>query len=104
MFAEFLKSVFGTWAEKVGIILTIIPFIEKIPRVRMWLRGKPFLDRFVPLLWVIGGIGICWGLFASWGDQYQKRQTAEQALADLTKAQFSCHIDQTFTPRNVGSS
>jgi hypothetical protein len=104
VFTEFLRSLLGTWVEKVGIVLTIIPFIEKIPRVRRRLEEKPLLDRFVSLLWVIGAICIFWGFFAAWSEQYEKRQAAEQALGDLTKTQFSCQIDQAFTPRHVDSS
>jgi len=69
LFWQFIKEVFDTWAEKVGIILTILPFIEKIPRVRTWLNEKPFIDRFVPLLWVIGGFCIIWGFYAAWKDK-----------------------------------
>jgi len=40
---EFLLAVFGSWIEKVGIVLTIIPFVENIPSIRAWLLDKPIL-------------------------------------------------------------
>jgi hypothetical protein len=66
---EFLQAVVNSWIEKVGIVLTILPFIEKIPRVQEWLKDKPLLERFVPLLWVIGGLCIIWGFYSAWLDQ-----------------------------------
>ena len=69
---KFITAVFGTWVEKVGIFLTILPFIEKIPRVKQWLSEKPIIDRFVPALWVIGGICVLWGFYAAWAEEHQK--------------------------------
>ena len=46
-FKEFLSSVFSSWVEMAAIVLTLLPFIEKIPRVKTWLSDKPLIDRFV---------------------------------------------------------
>jgi hypothetical protein len=40
-----LVAVFSTTVEKVGVVLTILALIEKIPRVRHFLSEKPILDR-----------------------------------------------------------
>lgn len=73
----FFWTVLDSWVEKVGIMLTLIPFIERIPQIRSWLTEKPLLDRFVPLLWVIGGACIFWGFYAAWLDQYQARKASK---------------------------
>jgi hypothetical protein len=79
-FWKFLQDVFNTWVEKVGIILTILPFIEKIPRVRAWLQEKPILERFVPLLWVVGILCMVGGFYSAWHDQYHAALSAEAEL------------------------
>src|SRR5712664_1961656 len=71
-FIEFLRAVWDTWVEKVGIILTVLAFIEKIPRVKLWLNEKPIIDRFVPVLWAAGGVCIIWGFYSAWRTQYEK--------------------------------
>jgi hypothetical protein len=81
-FKEFLLAVFGSWVEAVGIILTILPFIEKVPRIKMWLQDKPMLERFAPLLWVVGGACILWGFYGAWREQYRARMAAEQKIED----------------------
>jgi len=94
MLLEFLKAAFATWVEKVGIILAIIPFIEKIPRVRAWLNEKALLDRFVPLLWVVGAFCIVWGFYVAWKDQYNARVQAEKKLEGLTRPKLIGVMDQ----------
>ena len=77
---EFLNAVFYTWVEWVGIMLTIIPFIEKIPRIRRWLNEKPLLDRYSPLLWVIGLTFVFYGFFVAWRDQYRRAEQMANAM------------------------
>jgi hypothetical protein len=82
-FWSFVKAVFDTWAEKVGIILTFIPFLEKVPRVKKWLGEKPILERFAPLLWFIGGVCIIWGFYSAWKDQKAEVQKAKTETAQV---------------------
>jgi len=84
LFWSFLKEVFDTWIEKVGIILTILPFIEKIPRVKKWLNDKPLVERFIPALWVIGALCIVWGFYAAWRNQYDAATTMRSKFEELT--------------------
>jgi hypothetical protein len=93
-FKEFLLAVFNSWVEKVGIILTIIPFIEKIPRVKEWLHDKPLIDRFIPLLWVIGIVCILWGFYSAWDYQRNAAFEARKKLDELTKPKLIGEIDQ----------
>src|SRR5258708_23618060 len=94
LFWQFIKEVFDTWAEKVGIILTILPFIEKIPRVRTWLQEKPILDRFVPLLWVVGIACMVGGFYSAWDDQHRAAMRANQQLESLSKPELTGLINQ----------
>jgi hypothetical protein len=68
-FPEFFGAVFNQTIERVGIVLTILPFVEKIPAVRRWLKDKTILERFVPLLWVIGLLCVVYGFFGAWQDE-----------------------------------
>jgi hypothetical protein len=95
LFWPFLKAVFSSWVETVGIILSIIPFVEKIPFVKEWLKEKPILERFVPLLWVIGGACIVWGFYAAWAEQYKTRTEADKKLEELTHPNLKVSIGQS---------
>lgn len=95
----FFWTVLDSWVEKVGIMLTLIPFIERIPQIRSWLTEKPLLDRFVPLLWVIGGACIFWGFYAAWLDQYQARKALE---ARLQSPDLQLQIGDTFWGDRAG--
>lgn|SRR6266446_7159317 len=91
---QFLRSVFSGWVETVGIVLTVLPFIERIPRVKEWLQDKPLLDRFAPLLWVIGISCIVWGFYAAWEEQREIARTIQQKLDDTTKPKFAFTLGQ----------
>jgi hypothetical protein len=88
MFWEFIKAVFNSGVEAVGIILTVLPFIEKIPRIKGWLKDKPFVEEFRWFLWVLGGACIIWGFYAAWRDQHEIAEKAQQKLEELTKPNF----------------
>jgi hypothetical protein len=85
---EFFAAVFSSWVEAVGIILTILPFVEKIPRIKAWLQEKPILERYAWLLWVVGGICIVYGFYNAWNEQREKTLTAEAKLEELTRPRF----------------
>jgi hypothetical protein len=80
---EFFAAVFGSWVEAVGVILTLLPFIEKVPRVKAWLHDKPFLERYAWLLWVVGGLCIIYGFYNAWYQQREKRIDAEAKLEQM---------------------
>lgn len=98
-FKEFISAVFDTWVEKVGIILTLAPFIEKIPRVRKWLSEKPLIDRFVPLLWGIGCTCIVWGFYGAWLNEHHARIAAQTRLDVLTKPNLSGTFVEMFSAK-----
>lgn len=81
---EFFLAVLDSWVEKVGIFLTIISVIEKIPRVKVRLEDKPIIERFVPVLWVIAAFCVFWGFYSAWLVQYRARLQAETDLKKLT--------------------
>jgi hypothetical protein len=85
---EFLATTLKSWVEKVGIFLTIIAFVEKIPKVREYLRGKPIIDRFVSLIWTIGIFCMIWGFYAAWLTQYQSAQAKQRQIDQLTQPNF----------------
>jgi hypothetical protein len=83
LLAEFLAAVFNSWIEKAGLVLTILPFIEKIPSIKRRLGEKQILDRFAPVLWLIGICCIVWGFYSAWLDQHNgvisaKAETAKK--------------------------
>lgn len=82
-FWEFTKAVFDGWVEKVGLILTILPFLEKIPIVKGWLQDKPIIDRFNITIWIIGGSCVFWGFYAAWSDQHHAAIEAQNKLDQL---------------------
>ena len=66
---EFASAVLSSWAEKVGIVLTLFLIVERIPRIKARLGDKPLIDRFIPLLWVVAISCVLWGFFAEWKDR-----------------------------------
>ncbi len=66
MFAEFISAVFSSWTERVGVVLTILPFLDKLPAIKKWLRGQPILESFRPLLWLVGGVCVFYGFYDAW--------------------------------------
>jgi hypothetical protein len=93
-FKDFLFAVFNTWTERMGIILTIIPFIEKIPRLRTWLQDKPLIERFLPWLWKAGVVLLIWGFYAAWLEQRHSVLDAQEKLAEMTKPQLAATLNQ----------
>lgn len=89
-FKEFLSSVFSSWVEMAGIVLTLLPFIEKIPRVKTWLSDKPLIDRFVPLIWIVGLSCVLWGVYAAWRDQYRQVRVLQGQLGRGKQARTCC--------------
>src|SRR5260370_15097714 len=85
---EFSLTVLDSWVEKVGLFLTILAFIEKMPRVREYLHEKPIIDRFVPVLWFIGMFCIIWGFYSAWLVQYRAAREAQKQLEELTQPNF----------------
>src|SRR5260370_7233283 len=85
---EFSLTVLDSWVEKVGLFLTILAFLEKIPRVREYLHEKPIIDRFVPVLWFIGMFCIIWGFYSAWLVQYRAAREAQKQLEELTQPNF----------------
>jgi len=86
-----LGAVFSATVEQVGIVLTLLALVEKIPRVRHFLSEKPILDRFVPLIWVVAISCMLYGFFIVWRNQYEAAQTAERRRAeaeDRSKPKF----------------
>ncbi len=81
---EFLTAVFSSWAEKVGIVLTILPFVEKIPFIRRRLKDTPILERYVPLLWVIGVIFVFYGFYSAWTDEHEAVTKRDVTISDMT--------------------
>jgi hypothetical protein len=79
----FLGDALSSWVEKVGIVLTILPFIENIPAVSEWLHNKPFLEGHLWFLWLIGGFCIFWGFYEAYKKQYEARLKAEQVPTEL---------------------
>jgi hypothetical protein len=90
----FLQAVFNGWVEIVGIILTILPFVEKIPRIKLWLQDKPFLERFSWLLWLIGGACMFWGFYSAWKEEHHQAIRAEQKLEELTQPKLVGTMNQ----------
>ena len=84
---EFLLAVFSSWVERVGIILTVVPFIENIRRIKIWLHDKPILENFKWLLWVFGGLCIFWGFYSAWLDQ-RNSVTSVQKQKDELQIKF----------------
>jgi hypothetical protein len=85
-----LVAVFSTTVEKVGVVLTILALIEKIPRVRHFLSEKPILDRFVPLIWVAAIACLLYGFFVVWRDEYRLtlNRDAEISVKDAELAKL----------------
>ncbi|HVB86381.1 MAG TPA: hypothetical protein VNK23_06915 [Candidatus Dormibacteraeota bacterium] len=79
----FLSAVFGSWVAVVGTILTIISFVEKIPSVSKWLKEKPLLERWKPLVWVIGACCIFGGFYSAWSQQYDKATQGQNQINTL---------------------
>ena len=74
-----------------GIILTVLPFIEKLPRVKKWLQIKAaFVDR---LILTVGIACIVWGFYAAWHTERDKRIAAETKLAELTTPKLSARVN-----------
>src|ERR1700731_128913 len=90
MFWDFVAAVFSSWVEKAGIGLTLLPLIEKIPIIKRWLDDRPILERFSPLLWVIGLACIFSGFYSAWSDEHGK------VLAQ--KAYLKPWLQLTYTP------
>lgn len=88
MIGEFVGAVFDSWVEKVGVVLTVLLFIERIPRVKKRLDEKPLIDRFVPLLWIIAVFCVVYGFYSAWGDRYRDAAEAHRQLNNLTKPNF----------------
>lgn len=100
---EFLAAVFSSWVEKVGIMLTVLPFVEKVPFVRRRLKDRPILERFAPLIWVIGGVCIFYGFYNAWQSERQigvdaKNETAilQRKLDNLTVPALRGEIKAVF--------
>ena len=94
-FFEFWTLVFSSWVERVGIILTILPFIERIARIKAWLSDKPIIDRFLPVLWLIGSICVIWGFYSAWTEERDatdaakaQNQVLQKRLDELTQPKF----------------
>jgi hypothetical protein len=87
-FKEFFLAVLDSWVEKVGIFLTVLAFVEKIPKVREYLHERPVIDRFVPVLWGIGIFCIIWGFYSAWLIQYRDAQAKQKKIDELTKPDF----------------
>ena len=100
----FLREVFSSSVEWVGIVLTILPFIEKIPQIREWLQERPILERFIPLLWVIGLCGVLYGFYAAWQNQYRRANELDEKIKSLTEPNFALTIDFAILGENVGGS
>lgn len=89
-FGNFLSAVFGSWVEKVGIILTLVPFIEKAPPVKRWLRNRPLLEKFTSILLWVGVLVVFWGFYDAWLQQVNQvrdlraqNATLQQHLSSL---------------------
>ncbi len=89
---EFLVAVFSNWVEAVGIILAVLPFIEKLPRVKAWLQDKPFLERYAWLLWIVGGFCIVYGFYSAWFEQRIAATEAQKKFDELSKPKLSIEI------------
>lgn len=94
---DFLSSVFNSWVERVGFVLTILPFLENIPHVHRWLLDKPLLERFKPLLWIIGGVCIIYGFYDAWLTERHRAIEAERKFESLTHPKFEIQHGTTFT-------
>jgi hypothetical protein len=79
----FLAAVFNSWVQLAGVVLTIIPFIEKIPRVKKLTRDKPILDVFRPLIWLIGLSCILFGFYSAWHEEHQKAAARDDTISQL---------------------
>lgn len=79
----FVGDAFSTWMEKVGIVLTVLPFIETIPAVSAWLHGKPFIEDHLWFLWLVGGFCIVWGFYEAYRKQFEAREKAEQVPTEI---------------------
>jgi len=69
---QFLSAVFSTAVELVGIVLTLLTFIENIPSIKKWLKEKSFLAFFPRLLRVIGIFCMVAGFYVAWHKEHSK--------------------------------
>jgi hypothetical protein len=86
---EFTQAVFNSWVDKVGVVLSLLPFIEKIPWVKKLLKDRPLLEAFETLLWLSGIAILLVSFYSAWGAQRelveQVRNEAKQYKQDLEK-------------------
>lgn len=80
MFWEFVSAVFSSWTERVGIVLTILPFIDKIPWVKKRFKNRSLIDVFVPLLKVIGIVRVFYGFFDAWRVEHEKGDSCKGGI------------------------
>jgi hypothetical protein len=93
-FKEFLAAVIGSWVETVGIVLTILFFVERLPPIRTRLQQRPLIDRFAPLLWIVGVFCISWGFYSAWLNEHRSAQALRLELEAKYKPKLIGEFDQ----------
>jgi hypothetical protein len=87
--ADFVRSVFSSWVEIVGIVLTVLPFLEKIPALG---RRMSVLESYAKFIWIIGAVCIFFGFYSSWSMERRARVDAEKKITELSKPELSAEI------------
>ena len=91
---QFVGEVFNSWVEKLGIVFTLLPLIEKVPRIKSSLKNRPVLEVVGSLLWVLALVCVFWGFYSAWLTHYNAEKDLQGKLSDLTTPQLKLQIDE----------